>query len=178
MEDKTWQKKRDKAAAKYLDGKNVIAVSKVVIGNKKGIVLTAKDPNKVEAESVDGWPVTVLPLRDVLSAKDLVDLLAVGESVEWHPMYEREHWRDKDAPLELAGVWHMPGEREETWMIMYRCPDQNCLGCRHPTSPAGKFHHKLIRPDGMDSIGRSEEIQMGRRKSETILVDQPVFRRV
>jgi hypothetical protein len=174
VNDKAWQKKLDKAVAKYLGG-NVIAVDRVVVGNKKGFVLTAKDPDRIKLEPIDGWPVVVRPLRGVLTGRDLVNRMAAHEWVDWHPMYEREHWRDKDGPVKIVDVWMMPSEREETWMVMYKCQDPHCLGCRHPTSPAGKFHHKLIRPDGMDSIGRCEEIQMGRRKSENILVDQPVF---
>ena len=175
-EDKVWQKKRDKAAAKYLDGKNVIAADKALIGNKKGVALTTREPEKVETESIDGWPVSVLLLKNMLSVKDLITLLSAREHVEWHPMYEREHWRDKNGPLKLVEIWQMPGEKEETWMIMYKCANPDCLGCCHPTSPAGKFHHKLIRPDGMDSTGRCEEIQMGRKKSQTISVDMPVFK--
>jgi hypothetical protein len=112
----------------------------------------------------------------VLTPRDLLARLNEGLFVEWHPLYERELWRDKDGPLELRDVWRMTGEREETWMVMYRCSDTGCLWCRHPESPAGRFHHKLIRPDGMDSVGRCEEISVGRRRSKMVLVDQPVFR--
>jgi hypothetical protein len=179
MTDKAWDKKIEKAMTHHLDGRNVISVERAVIGDQKGVALIALDPSAVDQKevrkSVDGWPVSVLKPEPFLSAEDLKAAMESSEPVEWHRLYDREHWRDREPPLEVIDIWQMPGE--DTWMIMYRCPDQQCLGCRHPTSPAGLFHHKLIRADGMDSIGRAQEVQRGKRSSEVLLVDQPVFRR-
>lgn len=179
MTDKAWDKKIEKAMSAHLDGHNVIAVERTMIEGKKGVLLIARDPSMVSAkdvrQTVDGWPVSVRTPEAFLSAQDIEAAIQKGYSLEWHPMYDRERWRDREPPLEILDRWKMPGE--DIWMIMYRCPDPDCLGCRHPTSPAGTFHHKLIRSDGMDSIGRAQEVQRGKRKSEIMLVDQPVFRR-
>lgn len=113
------------------------------------------------------------PSRPWLSAEDIKGLIRVGARAEWHPQYLREEWRDKDGPLELLDIWKID---DDEWMVMYRCPHADCLGCRHPTSPAGKFHHKLIRTDGFDLIGRGEEVRISKKRTETVLVDQPVFR--
>jgi len=178
MDDKGWHKKIEKAAARHLPKGNVIAVEKALVAGRQGVRLIAKDPGRLDRKDlapIDGLPVSVLPVEAMLSAADLQAHLEAQGWIDWHPRYERERWRDKDGPLRLVNVWKMPGERQETWMIMYKCQDPQCRGCRHPTSPAGQFHHKLIRPDGMDSVGRCEEIQLGKKRSESILVDQPVF---
>ena len=112
-----------------------------------------------------------------LSAADIKALMDEGGRLDWHPEYEREHWRDKPAPIEVLFVWKMPREKKETWMVGYRCSVPGCLGCRHPTSPSGTFHHKMIRKGGLDLWGRGEEKKVGKNKWEVVLVDQPVFRR-
>lgn len=177
--DRAWDKKIEKAMSAHMDGHNVIAIERILVEDKKGVLVIARDPSAVTAKdvrtTVDGWPVEVEAPEAFLSVQQIEAALLDGGSLEWHPMYDRERWRDKDPPLEIVGIWKIPGE--ETRMVMYRCPDRNCLGCRHPTSPAGTFHHKLVRPDGTDWIGRAQEIQRGKRSSETVLVDQPVFRR-
>lgn len=102
-----------------------------------------------------------------LTFADLEAMLAVGEPVKWHPLYQREAWKDGEPPLCLTDVARLGS----LFFVGYICADRSCR-CRTRNPPG---HHLLVKEDGMALFGRGVEVVTGKNKTEVVLVDQPAF---
>jgi hypothetical protein len=64
-------------------------------------------------------------------------------SIEWHPDYPLQGWKDGAGPLILTDAYQMP----DFFFIGYVCSGENCSRC-DTAFPVG--HHKLLDQTGRD----------------------------
>lgn len=112
-----------------------------------------------------------------LTQDDIEQAFLEGKKLTWHPKYDFEFWwRDGKQPLEVTSIWK-PNSLHPCILVEYKCSITGCIHCKD--SNAKWLHHfKIVRPDGLDYIGKGEEVEIRhgkRRETETLLVDEPVF---
>jgi len=122
----------------------------------------------VETEIKNGSP-CLLP-------SEVEQAFLTGKRLTWHADYNWEAWCDGRQPLEIIDVW-TPSSLSPNTYIGYRCSHPECHRCKSSHSKWSQ-HFKILRPNGLDHIGKGVEVEIRRgkkRESEMVLVDQPVF---
>jgi hypothetical protein len=107
----------------------------------------------------------------VLTFTEIVEEFNNNRKIKWHEDYRVEGWRDGEEPLIIIVVSKLS---DDSFYVAYKCSKENCSICNQIILPT---HHKIIRGDGFDFIGRGEEIAKG-KKTTSVLVDQSVFAKI
>lgn len=101
--------------------------------------------------------------------------LTIGLTVQFHPNYQQEHWRDGQSPLTISDIYKIQRKEKKKniteYAIQYFCSNPQCSKCKRMYA-AG---HILLLKKGGEHITPHVVWEEKKKRTITHYLPNPVF---